>query len=572
MSRPLDLVLLWHMHQPDYRDHATGEFRLPWVYLHAVKDYSDMAWHLESHPGARAVVNLVPVLLDQIEDYAEQFATGRFRDPLLRLLARDPATPLAPAERRLAIDRCFHANHEKMLKPFAAYARLHALYRALDPGERDEPGTLAYLGDAYYYDLVTWYHLVWTGETVRRSHAVVAELMSRGAGFTHADRLTLLELYGGLLRDVVPRYARLAQSGRVELSTTPHDHPLGPLLIDFRTARESRPDAPLPAAPAYPGGADRLREHIDLALASHARRFGAPPAGVWPAEGALSDATLAVLGAAGVAWTASGEGVLSNSLRRAGLPADRRAGHLYRPYRVGEGAGPAVFFRDDRLSDLIGFEYSKWHSHEAAASFIAELESVAAAAPPDETPLVPVILDGENAWEFYPYNGFYFLDNLYARLESHASIRMTTFADVLGRAPEAARPPARTRALPGLVAGSWVYGDLSTWIGSADKNAAWDLLAAAKRACDEAVASGRLATGARAAALRQLRACEASDWFWWLGEYNPQSSVASFDALFRANLARLYDIIEAPRPAALQRPLAHGGGHPEAGGAMRRAQ
>lgn len=568
MSRPLDLVLLWHMHQPDYRDTASGEFRLPWVYLHAAKDYTDMAWHLESHPGVRAVVNLVPVLLDQIEDYADQFATGRLRDPLLRLLVRDPGTPLSTAERELAIDRCFRANHEKMMKPFAAYTRLHDLHRTLEAA--GDGARLDWLADGYFYDLVTWYHLVWTGETVRRNHALVPELMTRGAGFTHDDRKALFELYGMLVRDVIGRYGRLAAAGRIEISTTPHDHPLAPLLIDFRAARAARPDAPLPEAPVYPGGAERLREHVELALASHARRFGARPSGVWPAEGALSDAVLRVLGAAGVDWTASGEGVLVNTLRNAGRAADRRVEYLYRPYRPEEG-GPACFFRDDRLSDLIGFEYSKWHSHEAAANFVDELERIAAAGSAEETPLVSVILDGENCWEFYPYNGYYFLDTLYGQLESHPSIRMLTFANVLARGMSPGRH-ARAATLPPLVAGSWVFGDLSTWIGAPEKNRAWDLLAAAKQACDEALAQGRLSAGERALAARQLRVCEASDWFWWLGEYNPAESVASFEALFRANLAKLYDIIRAPRPAALQRPLGHGSGHPEAGGAMRRAQ
>ena len=71
-ARPLDLVLVWHMHQPDYRDYSTGQFMLPWVYLHAIKDYTDMAGHLERHPGVRAVVNFAPVLLDQVEDYARR--------------------------------------------------------------------------------------------------------------------------------------------------------------------------------------------------------------------------------------------------------------------------------------------------------------------------------------------------------------------------------------------------------------------------------------------------------------------------------------------------------------------
>jgi alpha-amylase/alpha-mannosidase (GH57 family) len=309
---------------------------------------------------------------------------------------------------------------------------------------------------------------------------------------------------------------------------------------------------------------------VGLAFASHARRFGAPPRGVWPAEGAVSDAVLGVLGAAGAQWTASGEGVLVNTLRRAGRPVERRVEYLYRPYRAADD-GPLCFFRDDRLSDLIGFEYAKWHSHEAAGSFIGELEAIAAAAPADETPLVSVILDGENCWESYPYNGYYFLDTLYARLESHPSIRMLTFADALARPASPTRPPACTVPLPPLVAGSWVFGDLSTWMGAPEKNRAWDLLAAAKTSFDAVVASGRLSSDALARARRQLAVCEASDWFWWLGDYNPAHAVSSFESLYRANLASLYVMLGLTPPPALGVSLGRGAGHPEAGGAMRRA-
>jgi alpha-amylase/alpha-mannosidase (GH57 family) len=279
---------------------------------------------------------------------------------------------------------------------------------------------------------------------------------------------------------------------------------------------------------------------------------------------------LHVLRDTGAGWTASGEGVLVHTLRRAGRAVDRRADYLYRPYRPAAG-GPVCFFRDDRLSDLIGFEYSKWHSHEAAAKFVAELEAIAASAAPDETPLVSVILDGENCWEFYPYNGFYFLEALYGRLESHPSIALSTYAELLDRPGADGRPPARVAPLPPLVAGSWVYGDLSTWIGAAEKNRAWDLLVDAKQSFDRVVASGRLSSAAVERARRLLAACEASDWFWWLGDYNPAQAVASFESVYRANLATLYALLGVPAPAALAEPISRGGGRPEAGGAMRRA-
>ena len=562
MASRADLVLLWHMHQPDYRDQATGEFTEPWVYLHAIKDYADMAAHLERHTGVRAVVNLVPVLLDQIEDYADQFATGTLRDPLLRLLARDDSTPLTRAERELVLDQCFRANHEKMVGPYPAYRALHDLFTGLEP---QGPAALGYLSDQYCYDVLTWYHLAWTGETVRRESALVKRLMAAAGGYSLDDRRAFFHLIGELVTGIIPRYARLAAAGRVELSTTPAYHPLAPLLFDFRAARDPHPALELPAGGAYPGGAKRVAAQLDAALESHARRFGAAPAGVWPAEGAVSAPLLELLAARGVRWTASSESVLANTLRRAGRPVQDRWDSVYRAWRASDG-GPACFFRDERLSDLIGFEYAKWHSDDAAAHFVGEIEAIGARAPAGPAPLVPVVLDGENCWEYYPYNGFYFLDALYGLLEAHPSVSTRTFAEAAG----APRPPPR--ALPRIVAGSWVHGDLATWIGSPEKNRAWDLLVAAKQAFDLAVGSGRLSDARAAAAGRQLAACEGSDWFWWMGDYNPAAEVATFDRLFRANLAHLYALLDLPAPEGLAQPISHGSGRPEVGGTMRRAQ
>jgi alpha-amylase/alpha-mannosidase (GH57 family) len=566
-AKRLELVLCWHMHQPDYRDYATGEFTQPWVYLHAIKDYADMAAHLERHPGVRAVVNLVPVLLDQLEDYADQFATGRLRDPLLAILGRDESTPLTRPEREVIVTRCFRANHEKMVQPYPAYKGLHDLFITLEQQGRK---AVDYVSDRYCYDLVTWYHLAWMGETIKRSSELVARLMTAGMGFTPADRRALLDLVGEIVAGTIPRYARLAEGGRIELSTTPHYHPLGPLLLDFRAAREARPELPLPAAEAYPGGAVRMRAHLEGALASHARRFGAPPAGVWPAEGAISAALLGMLAERGCRWTASGAGVLANTLRSAGAATPEGGTAEHRPWRM-SGAQLTCFFRDDRLSDLVGFEYSKWHGAEAATNFVAELEAIAGRATADGPPLVSVILDGENCWEYYPYNGFYFLDELYGKLASHPFIRTATFADVVGVPPDGARPRARPPELPRVTAGSWVHGDLTTWIGSPEKNRAWDLLVAAKQSFDLAVASQRLTADEIAAAERQLAACESSDWFWWMGDYNPAFAVASFDQLYRASLARLYGLLRLPAPPVLAQPISLGAGHPELGGAMRRA-
>ena len=554
------LVLLWHMHQPDFRDCATGEFRLPWVYLHALKDYSDMAAHLERHPGMRVVVNFVPVLLDQLEDYANQLETGNLRDPLLALLSRPDLERLSRADRELVLDRCFRANHEKMIEPYPAYNRLKELFRLTDA---QGPDALEYLSGQYIADLLTWYHLSWTGETVRREHALVAQLMARGSGFTPQDREALVALIGQVIRGILPRWRALAASGQVEISSTPHYHPIGPLMLDFGVARETQPEVALPYADCYPGGRQRLSTQIEWAKESHARRFGSLPKGMWAAEGAVSGAFIGLLGDAGIAWTASGQGVLAASLPV--VPGLSKARDLYRGYRCGD-TGVVCFFRDDQLSDRIGFDYGRWHGRDAAADFIAELERVGSEAPAGEVPLVSVILDGENAWEYYPYNGYYFLDDLYSALEAHEGVLTTTYSDALTECNGEFGDLAQVRA------GSWVYGNLSTWIGHPDKNRAWDLLCEAKHQYDLVIDSGRLSPSQREAASRQLGACEGSDWCWWFGDYNPPESVTAIDEVYRASLSRLYSLLGLPAPTALLVPVSRGGlRHSNTAGAMRRS-
>jgi len=557
--KTLDLVFLWHMHQPDYRDHgAAGEFMLPWVYLHAMKDYVDMAAHLERHPQVRCVVNFVPVLLEQIEDYAQQFASGSFRDPLLRMLATPDLVHIGEADRRLLLATCFRSNHVTMLAPFPHYKRLHDLYLVLT---QDNETASDYLSGSYFSDLVTWYHLAWTGETERRRNPLLANLMSQGSGYDANDRKQLLDSIGELIRGLIPRWRALAARGQVELSSTPQTHPLSPLLLDFHAARESLPDAPLPFSAAYPGGRSRVIAHIEAARRSHARRFGEPPAGMWPAEGAVSEEFVRHLGAAGCRWIASGEGVLRNSLASSGLQDGRAA---YHPWQLEKAPGATLFFRDERLSDLIGFDYAKWHGRDAAQHLVNQLEAILDAAGDGESPVVSIILDGENAWEHYPYNGYFFFEDLYGLLAAHPRIRTATYAELLARP---APPTAAT--LPRLTAGSWVYGTLSTWIGDEAKNRGWDLLCDAKQSCDRVIASGRLDAAQVAAVEAQLAICESSDWFWWFGDYNPSAAVASFDSLYRRNLARLYQLLQLEPPSKLDTPICAGSAT-ASGGSMRR--
>lgn len=558
--KPLNVVLYWHMHQPEYRDRRSGDYHLPWTYLHAIKDYVDMAAHLEANPAARAVVNFTPTLLEQIDDYARQiqafFLQGtEIHDPLLDALAR-PVMPGEPKQRLALIKQCLRANETRLIQRYPNYQRLAEFASWLD----EHPDTIIYLHDRFLTDLLTWFHLAWLGETVRRENPQVQALIDKGINFNQHDRHTLLRLIGELCDSVIGRYRALAEQGRIELSVTPYAHPIMPLLLDIHSAREAMPEASLPVADHYPGGEERVVWHIEKGLAVFEQHFGFRPAGCWPSEGSISEATIRLLSKHGFSWLASGDTVLRNSLGAA--HSESRC--LHTGYHYADTSA-CCFFRDDGLSDLIGFDYAKWHADDAVANLLHHLENIAEACREHRNPVVSIILDGENAWEFYPENGYYFLEALYAGLSEHPDLNLTTYSACLAEQPEMA-------TLDRVVAGSWVYGTFSTWIGEPGKNRAWDLLVEAKRACDHQLASLEFSDAQREAILTQLAICEGSDWFWWFGDYNPPESVRDFDQLYRQQLSNLYMQLGLEPPDVLAEPISHGGGQPSAGGTMRRGQ
>jgi len=297
-----------------------------------------------------------------------------------------------------------------------------------------------------------------------------------------------------------------------------------------------------------------MREGLDV----FTRVFGRPPAGCWPSEGAISGPALEVIGRHGLKWIATSGNVLRGCLAGEGGPSPELNGWQ------APGNPLHCYFRHDELSDLVGFSYSKWHGDDAVAHFVSELERVAREAEGRDGALALIALDGENAWEHYPFNGYYFLKGLYAALASHPALELTTLGEFTARAPHCEQ-------LPRVVAGSWVHGTLATWMGDRDKNAGWDLLVEAKQAADEVLARDGLAPEARRAIERQLAQCESSDWFWWFGDYNPGEAVRDFDRLYRHQLASLYRLLGREPPDALAHALSTGRGAPEGGGVMRRA-
>ena len=527
----LRLALLWHMHQPPYADPATGEVLLPWVRLHATHAYLDMGRVLERHPAVKATVNFVPSLLEQLDAVA---SSGR--DDRYLALSRTPAEALSPDESAFILRQVFMVSHERVVK---AWPRYRALWERRGPDPDAIDASRFSCDDVR--DLQLLFNLAWMGFSARTEEPVVARLLAQGAGFTEEDKRELLEAQHRLVAKVVPLWRSLCARGQVELSTTPYFHPILPLVFDTDSARRCLPEAALPTRFAWP---DDAREQVRRALARHEATFGAKPAGMWPAEGSVSPEVLALLASEGVRWAATDEGI-----RHRSTPPLERHGALFRPHRVRTPSGPIhLFFRDRTLSDRVGFSYTSMSAKDAVADFIAHARSVEAEAREAgvEKPLLPVVLDGENAWEHYEDHGGPFLEALHEALSHDARLRTVTLSEALDE--DAAM-------VEEVHTGSWIDANFRIWIGHPEDNLAWSLLGAVRTAVDERVRRGDVSAESAAETRTHLLAAEASDWFWWYGDDFTTDNAVEFDRLFRDRLLRACALVGVAAPSRLLHPL-----------------
>ena len=513
------LALLWHMHQPYYEDLATGEHILPWVRLHAIKDYWGMVAMLEEFPRVRVTFNLVPSLVRQIQAFAE----GRAKDRHLELGLK-PAAELTPDEARWMVANGFHAPYGRMIGPYPRYAQLHA-YRIDRQSFAEED----------LRDLQVWHKLAWMDPDLLSHDLRLVGLVKKDRGFSEDDKALLRSVELDVLARVVPAYREASDRGQIELATSPFYHPILPLLCDSDAHQVAQPGSPGPRTRFRRPGDARLQ--IDRAVAFHEATFGRRPAGMWPSEGSVSDEAVSLMAAAGLKWIATDEDILSRSLK-----TPMRPDLLYRPYRIGE-RGPVALFRDHAMSDRIGFQYQSWSADAAAADFVEQVRSAGrrfAGAGGGEVATIPVILDGENAWEYYEGGGRPFLRALYRALSDADDIETVTMA-------EAAEGPSMRLAT--IFPGSWINGDFYIWIGHRDDHRAWDQLSAAREAYDQHAAG--VAAEARDRALEELLIAEGSDWFWWYGDDHSSDHDADFDDLFRRHLRNAYAALGAPIPEQL---------------------
>jgi len=526
------LCFLWHMHQPFYKDLISGEYKMPWTRLHAIKDYYGMVQVLEEFPEVRQTFNLVPSLMVQVEDYA----AGGAVDPFLRV-ALKPAETLSDGEREFVLRNFLFLNPSRIITRLPRYAEFCQAWRAAD---RNPQRAMRLFTPAAFRDLQVLSQLAWFDESYLDQDPEIQDLVRRGRDFTIDDQQTVARKQAEILGRVVPVYRAFAARGQIEISTTPFYHPILPLLCDSNIAEVSHPYVPLPPRFRYPQ--DALMQ-LERARVYCAERFGTPPAGLWPSEGSVSDETLSIAAASGFGWAASDNGVLSRTLGRTAGVED-----TYRPYIwKRDGRQISLVFRDHYLSDLIGFVYSRVGPGEAARDFLDRIrENCRGILSAGRDAFVPIILDGENAWEYYDRNGRPFLRELYRLITADPHIEALTMSEALRRV----EPHPLDRIFPG----SWIGANFDVWIGAEEDNRAWDCLLRARQTYDR-VAGGGVSEQSRKLALEELLIAEGSDWCWWYGPEHQSDFRNEFDELYRTHLANVYRALGLTPPEELSRPL-----------------
>jgi len=533
----INLCFVWHMHQPFYKDLATGEYQLPWTRMHALKDYYGMVKVLKDFPEVRQTFNLVPSMMIQIEEYAR----GEARDPFFRCAVK-PAEDLSREEQEFILRYFFQANPARLIYRYPRYAEL---YEAWIAANRNPSHARRFFAVPAMRDLQVLSQLAWFDEEYVENDPETRQLIAKGRDFSLDDQQLMARKQIEIVGQVLPVYKEFAARGQIELSVTPYYHPILPLLCDSSIARIASPHAALPSRFAFPGDAQlqiqRAKEYAE-------KHLGVTPAGMWPSEGSVSDEVLTLAAGAGFRWTATDNGVLAATLGHVAGPKE-----TYQPYLwEQEGNRIHIIFRDHFLSDAIGFVYSMMDASSAARHF---LESIRANCRPmlggGREVLVPIILDGENAWEYYDRNGRPFLREVYRMVQEDPQLSALTVSEALDRLPSS--------KLPRIFPGSWINANFDVWIGAEEDNRAWEYLLRARQTYEQVIHSAageRLSEAQRELALEELLIAEGSDWCWWYGPEHHSENRVEFDRLFRDHLSQVYRALGLAPPDELSRPIA----------------
>lgn len=529
------------MHQPFYKNLYTGEYLLPWVLLHGTKDYYDMPFILKEFDGIRQNFNLVPSLILQLMDYEGLEVNDRYVTVLKR-----PAEELTDSEKIFILKNLFNANWDNMIRPFPRFYELLKKRGFYYPPEEIGRIKNRFTIDEFR-DIQVFFFLSWIDPIFFDLYDDLKYLKSKQRGYTEEDKALLMAVQRDILKGIMPLYKGLSIEGRIELSTSPFYHPIIPLLIDNRIAREATPNIALPERPfVRPEDAKR---QIEMARDFYKTIFGHSPRGMWPPEGSVSDDALKMYMESRIEWVATDEEILFKSLgielKKDGYGYLQNPEVLYRPYIYETEAGHLyVIFRDKTLSDMISFHYSRYEPKDAAEDLIKRIKASGVSVKGKiKDPVIAIIMDGENAWEYYREDGREFFRYLYEGLLKEKGIVCETISDVIEQKRD-------FNKLSHIYPGSWIAHNFSIWIGHPEDNMSWSLL------CETRDYLGTKDPEMKGKdAWDSIFIAEGSDWNWWYGDEHASEHDEVFDLLFRENLANVYRFQGDEPPEKLSIPI-----------------
>ncbi len=539
MSKPLYVTFLWHMHQPYYKNIETNKFILPWVRLHGVKDYYDMVKILEKYTEIKQNFNLVPSLLLQIEEYINGI-TDIFYD-----MAVKRPQDLTEDERIFILYNFFMANWETMVKPYQRYSFLLS-----KRGKNTNPDEIKKIhkkfSDAEIRDLQVWFNLTWIDRDFFEIFPDLNRLLEKGENFTEEDKKIVLELQLEILKLIIPEYKNAWNDGRIELSTSPFYHPILPLIYNTDTAKKCMPGIQLDFNFSHPEDAElQIKKSVDY----FKEKFGKQPVGIWPSEGSVSREVVNIFAKNGFKWFATDEEILKETLLKEGQKI--KSDTIYKPYIINTEYGQIQgIFRNHFLSDLIGFTYQNWNPEEASDNFISELYKIKDSFE-ENNKCINIILDGENAWEYYENDGKDFLHSLYRKLNNSKDFKVVTINEALNIIQD-------KQELKNIFPGSWINKDFYIWIGHEQDKKAWKLLKKAREDLTQWQKMNPLETEKLKKAWESIYIAEGSDWNWWYGDDHSSKNDTEFDNLYRLHLINVYKIIGLDVPTVFYEPIQKG--------------
>lgn len=541
-QKEIHVAFVWHMHQPPYKNVETEEYLMPWVRLHAVKDYLDMVTILENYPRIKQTFNIVPSLLDQLDDYGYNEA----HDIHSRISVKDIAL-LSSEEKAFILEHFFDANYVNMVLPHESYRKLY------EKRHQITDLNINCFSDEEYADTIAWFNLVWFDPCWIQQNPELNALYKKAEKFTLRERQRIIEIQREIIRAIVPKYREMQEKGQIEVSTSPYNHPIMPLLIDMNSASTAMSGIQLPENTN--SMLEDAKEQTKRAIERYQDIFGKKPEGIWLSEQCISPESVELVADMGFKWTITDEGNLSKTIEKEFVrdfhgdlvdPFD-----LCKAYNVKiNGKEIKVLFRNAVFADLIGFEYGTHDSESAANDLYERIKSIQSSlqTSPEKNHIITIALDGENCWESYRKDGRPFLDTLYSLLSADYTIKVTRVCDFI-------KNLEKVTTLTKIHSGSWINRSFQLWIGDPTKNLAWDYLQKTRNdlliySQDKSIAPDLIEK-----AWDELYIAQGSDWFWWYGEPNDSGQDDLFDWLFRMHLQNVYRILGKTDPDYLQIPL-----------------